>query len=63
MIETPFTKIGIAEKIWNLRDSNPSGFKKQVLEYLDKGYAGWHLVRLERPFALCEDRRIVKKKK
>lgn len=57
MIDVPPTKIMIARVIWKLRETNKVQFKQRLLSYLNAGYPGWHPLRLEDPFVICEDRR------
>jgi len=53
--------VGIAQSIWDLQETDKEQFKQRVLSYLTTGYEGWHLLRLEYPFAICEDRRTSNK--
>ncbi|OPA76984.1 hypothetical protein BVG16_16480 [Paenibacillus selenitireducens] len=55
--DTPLLKSGVSERIWNLQNTNPEAFKREVKAFFALGYPGWTVVRAKHPHIYLRDDR------
>lgn len=54
----PLTRSGVSKRIWDLIDTDPAEFKKEVIAYFASSYPGFTVVRAKYPeIYLRDDRR------
>jgi hypothetical protein len=54
----PLTRSGVGKRIWDLFETNPVQFKKEVIAYFATAYPGFTVVRAKYPdIYLRDDRR------
>lgn len=53
----PYMVSMIGDRIWQLKDTDPEAFKREVRTYFERGYPGWTVVRAKYPFIYLRDDR------
>ncbi|WP_036634647.1 hypothetical protein [Paenibacillus massiliensis] len=53
----PLLKSMMGERIWRLYKTDLAAFKQETIEYFEKGYPGWTVVRVKYPIVTLRDDR------